>query len=276
MGQRHRCAFIDGVMLAAVPADLPNTSAADAGAYVPPRPRERLIRSSRERGGLQTVRSALAWGSRFVAGPQVARRVRREPVFTLGDAQFAYRDSWHNWTWLNERAVEIPIAAAALAGVAAPRAIEVGAVMTHYGAHGHRVVDKYENGVEIEQIDIFDLAPEPLYDLVLSVSTLEHVGWDEPNRDAELALRAAEHLKLMVAPGGELLVTVPVGYHPRLDAAIRSGELQFDEVRALRCHYPSMIWREVDPSTVDDAEYDTLIYRAEAVLICRWTNQSDS
>jgi hypothetical protein len=34
-----------------------------------------------------------------------------------------------------------------------------------------------------------------------------------------------------------------------------------------------MLWREVDPSTIGDAEYDTLIYRAEAVLICRWTNQ---
>ncbi|MSX11944.1 MAG: hypothetical protein F2811_05355 [Actinobacteria bacterium] len=275
MGQRHRCAVIDGVMLAAVPADLPTSSTAAAGAYVPPGPRERLIRSARERGALQTARSALAWASRFAAGPQVARRIRREPIFTLGDAQFAYRDSWHNWTWLNERAVEIPIAAAALAGVSKSRAVEVGAVMTHYGAHGHRVVDKYENGVEIEQIDIFDLPPEPIYDLVLSVSTLEHVGWDEPNRDAELALSAAEHLKLLVAPGGELLVTVPVGYHPRLDAAIRSGELEFDEVLALRCHYPSMIWREVEPSTVDDAEYDSLIYRAEAVLICRWTNQSD-
>ena len=275
MGQRHRCAVIDGVMLAAVPADLPTSSTAAAGAYVPPGPRERLIRSARERGALQTARSALAWASRFAAGPQVARRIRREPIFTLGDAQFAYRDSWHNWTWLNERAVEIPIAAAALAGGSKSRAVEVGAVMTHYGAHGHRVVDKYENGVEIEQIDIFDLPPEPIYDLVLSVSTLEHVGWDEPNRDAELALSAAEHLKLLVAPGGELLVTVPVGYHPRLDAAIRSGELEFDEVLALRCHYPSMIWREVEPSTVDDAEYDSLIYRAEAVLICRWTNQSD-
>ncbi|MBJ7244370.1 MAG: hypothetical protein JHD03_06115 [Solirubrobacteraceae bacterium] len=145
--------------------------------------------------------------------------------------------------------------------------------MNHYGNHDHRIIDKYETGQGIEQLDIFDLAPDPDYELVLCVSTLEHVGWDEPNRDAELALRATEHLKRLVAPGGQLLVTVPVGYHPRLDAAIRSGELQFDDVRALRCRYPSTLWREVDPSTVSDAKYDMLIYRAEAVLICRWTNQ---
>ena len=275
MGNRHRESAIKRVILAAVPSDLPSSSTA-AAAYVPPGPRERIIRSAREHVVPATLRSALAWGTRFVAGPHIARRVRGRPSFSLGADEFAYRDDWHNWTWLNERAVEIPIAAAALDRAGGRTAIEVGAVMTHYGDHSHRVVDKYEVGAGIERIDIFDLAPAPRYDLVLSVSTLEHVGWDEPERDGELALRAAEHLKTLVAPGGELLITVPVDYHPRLDAAIRSGELQFDEVRALRCHYPSMIWREVDPSTVDDAEYDTLIYRAEAVLICRWTNHSEA
>ncbi len=260
-------------MLAAVTSEPPHTSDAVAGAYVPPGPRARLLRSARERGTIPTLRSALGWGSRFAAGPAIARRVRSEPSFTLGQSRLPYRDSWHNWTWLNERAVEIPIAQAALEAVPGSRTIEVGAVMNHYGHHDHRIIDKYETGQGIEQLDIFDLPPNPDYELVLCVSTLEHVGWDEPNRDAELALRATEHLKRLVAPGGELLVTVPVGYHPRLDAAIRSGEVQFDEVRALRCRYPSMLWREVDPSTIGDAEYDTLIYRAEAVLICRWTNQ---
>ena len=260
-------------MLAAVTSEPPDSSDAVAGAYVPPGPRARMLRSARERGTIPTLRSALGWGSRFAAGPAIARRVRSEPSFALGQSRLPYRDSWHNWTWLNERAVEIPIAQAALEAVPGSRTIEVGAVMNHYGHHDHRIIDKYETGQGIEQLDIFDLPPNPDYDLVLCVSTLEHVGWDEPNRDAELALRATEHLKRLVAPGGELLVTVPVGYHPRLDAAIRSGEVQFDEVRALRCRYPSMLWREVDPSTIGDAEYDTLIYRAEAVLICRWTNQ---
>ena len=275
MGQWNRCSPINGVMLAAVTAAPPKRSDASAGAYVPPGPRARLLRSARENGTIATLRSAVGWGARFIAGPAIARRMRSELTFTLGQKRLSYRDAWHNWTWLNERSVEIPVAEDALAGLPGRRVIELGAVMTHYGSHSHRVVDKYEVGPGVEQLDIFDLPPEPVYDLVLCISTLEHVGWDEPSRDAELALRAAEHLKRLVAPGGELLITVPVGYHPRLDAAIRSGEVEFDDVRALRCDYPSMIWAEVDSSTVDDARYDELIYRAEAVLICRWTNQSD-
>lgn len=248
------------------------STGAEAGAYVPPGPRERLLRSTREQGALATVRAALSWGGRFLAGPAIAKRVRGSSRFELGESNFTYLDSWHNWTWLNERAVEVPIAQAALAAAGPSRSIEVGAVLPHYGSDSHRIVDKYEAGPGIEQLDILDLPAEPSYDLVLCVSTLEHVGWDEPSRDPELALRACEHLKQLVASGGQLLVTVPVGYHPRLDAAIRGGELEFDEVRALRCSYPSMVWREVAPASVDDAEYDELIYRAEAVLICRWTN----
>lgn len=275
MGQWHRCKPVSEVMLAAVTTDPLDSADAGAGAYVPPGPRARLLRSARERGTIPTLRSALGWAARFVAGPAIARRVRSEPSFTLNERRLAYHDSWHNWTWLNERAVEIPVAQTALAAAPAEHTIEVGAVMNHYGAHSHRIVDKYETGPGIEQLDIFELPPKPDYELVLCISTLEHVGWDEPNRDAELALLATEHLKRLVAPGGQLLVTVPVGYHPRLDAAIRSGELQFDDVRALRCRYPSTLWREVDPSTVSDAKYDMLIYRAEAVLICRWTNQAE-
>ncbi len=244
--------------------------------YVPPGPRERLIRAAREDGLLPTLRSSLAWASRFAAGPRVARRVRGERTFALGGARYPYRDSWHNWTWLNERSVELPIAAATLSGADPEKTIEIGAVMPHYGPVAHHVIDKYERGDGIEQVDMFDLPRDGRYDLVLSISTLEHVGWDESPRDPRLALDAVDHLKGLVARGGQLMITVPVGYHPRLDAAIRGGELAFTSVRALRCRYPSMRWTEVDPSTVADAEYDLLIYRAEAVLICRWVNPPTS
>ena len=256
-----------------LPARDQDRTASAAGAYVPPGPRKRLARSVRDAGLLPTLRISLSWAARFLAGPSVAKRVRGSSRFQLSGAEVSYVDSWHNWTWLNERAVEVSIAQSALAAVEPSRAIEIGAVLPHYGNNDHRVIDKYEVGDGIEQLDIFDLPAKPFYELVLCISTLEHVGWDEPDRDAELALAACEHLKKLVAPGGELLITVPVGYHPRLDAAIRSGELAFDEVRAMRCEYPSMTWNEVAPSSVADATYDELIYRAEAVLICRWANR---
>ncbi len=245
-----------------------------AGEYTPPGPLVRLLQSARERGPVATARSAAGWSLRFAGGPAVARRVRGARSFELGGVRFDYRDDWYNWTWLGERAVEIPIAAAALNSADPGRTIEVGAVMSHYGYNTHRVIDRYEQGEGIEQIDIFDLPPTPVHDLVLSVSTLEHVGWDESPRDAELALKAVDHLKRLVAPGGELLVTVPVGYHPRLDAAARSGALGFHSARALSCSYPSMIWQETAAAEVAEGVYDKLICRAEAVLICRWTNET--
>ena len=261
-------------MLAAVGNGLNASPNTPREAYVPPGPRARLARSFREAGVPATLRSSLAWAVRFAAGPAVAKRLRGEAGFSLGAESFRYEDSWHNWTWLNERSVEVPIAAAALRQTPPGSAIEVGAVMQHYGHSGHRVIDKYESGPGIEQLDIFDIAPEPSYQLVLSVSTLEHVGWDEPKRDPDLALHAIAHLKRLVAPGGALMVTVPAGYHPTLDSAIRNGTIEFSSVRALRCEYPSMVWDEVAAESTSGAKYDELIYRAEAVLICCWVNNA--
>ncbi len=172
------------------------------GDWTPLGPLTRLLQSAREHGPVATARSAVGWSLRFAGGPAVARRVRRARSFELGGVRIDYRDDWHNWIWLHERAVEIPIAAAALQSVGPGRTIEVGAVMSHYGYNGHRVIDQYEHGEGIEQIDIFDLPPTPVHDLVLSVSTLEHVGWDELPSDAELALKEMDHLKRLVAPGG--------------------------------------------------------------------------
>jgi len=107
---------------------------------------------------------------------------------------------------------------------------------------------------------------------VLSVSTLEHVGWDETKRDPDLALQPIAHLKRLLAPGGAALVTVPAGYHPKLDSAIRSGTIEFSSVRALRCDYPSMVWDEVAAEPTSGAKYEELTYRAEAILICCWVN----
>jgi hypothetical protein len=74
----------------------------------------------------------------------------------------------------------------------------------------------------------------------------------------------------MLAPGGELLVTVPAGYNPALDAAIREGAFPFDEVRALRRDGPpGLRWREVGIDEALDAPYDRLLYTAGAVVVGR-------
>ena len=59
------------------------------------------------------------------------------------------------------------------------------------------------------------------FDLIVSVSTLEHVGLDEQRREPGKAAAAVRRLTSMLAPGGLLWMTVPVGYNPDLEQAIR-------------------------------------------------------
>ena len=66
------------------------------------------------------------------------------------------------------------------------------------------------------------------YELVVSISTLEHVGWDEVPEEPDKAATALEHIAQL---GEKLLVTIPVGVHQRLESAFLTGP--FDDIAFL-------------------------------------------
>jgi hypothetical protein len=103
--------------------------------------------------------------------------------------------------------------------------LEVGNVLGFAGVVGHTIVDKYEVGPGVVNVDIMEYRPERQFKLVVSISTVEHVGWDEV---PEQPSKAAEALEVMGALGEALLITIPVGYHPQLEDSFVSGP--FDDV----------------------------------------------
>jgi len=132
---------------------------------------------------------------------------------------------WYNTTFDNERAIEIPIASAALALMPGGRVLEVGNVLSHYIPAHHTILDKYEKGTDILHQDVADFVAPHAYDLILSLSTLEHVGFEEEIQDQQKIFRAMERLRASLAPSGRLLATIPVGFNPYLTPILRSGEL---------------------------------------------------
>jgi len=51
-------------------------------------------------------------------------------------------------------------------------------VLSHYFAVKHDIVDKYEIAPSVVNEDLVNFKPGKKYDLIVSISTLEHVGWD--------------------------------------------------------------------------------------------------
>lgn len=144
-------------------------------------------------------------------------------MFTYRGSTLRLFDHPYNDTRKNERAVEVAIALRFVFTNCdgARVGLEVGNVLGHYGVTGHTVVDLYERGwpggPHVTNVDVLDYDAGP-FDWIVSISTIEHT--DDP-------LATLAHLRSLLAPGGHLLVTFPMGAHFDLDTAALDDTLGF-------------------------------------------------
>jgi hypothetical protein len=172
-------------------------------------------------------------------------------TFTFGGASHRYLLHNYNRTYWNERAVEVPVV---LRIVERERGaiLEVGNVLGHYGRTSHDVLDKYEEGPGVINADVADWSPGRRYDLIVSISTLEHIGWDE-ERDPGKVARVIERIRTWLAPKGRAVVTWPLGYNPSIDALIDTET--FAEIGFLQRISADNRWAERDRDGVRGAAY---------------------
>ena len=132
------------------------------------------------------------------------------------------------------------------------------------------MVDKYERGAGVLNVDALEYSPpEPCDDLIVSVSTLEHVGWDETERDPPRACAVGRGAGPAISPGGR-----HAARHPARWATTRcstrpsapGGVPSLYTLRALR-RTARTAWEEAEPADVWDVRYDQLLCAANAVLV---------
>ena len=179
----------------------------------------------------------------------------------------------HNVTWANERCVELALARALMAGIRPDRVLELGHVTPHYIASRHLVVDKYEAGSL--QVDIVDFESPARFDLVLSISTFEHIAFDEPGEPpapeavAAKVNAALDRCRGLLAPGGVFAITVPLGYNPALDAIIAGDQLGCARATWFK-RFPGRRWRQVRRSEALLCRYGSPCPFANAILLAEW------
>jgi SAM-dependent methyltransferase len=203
--------------------------------------------------------------------------VSRFVVPFLSERHFEFRGeqlpcfyAHYNITWCNERAVEVPLARWYLEQTEGP-VLEVGHVLGHYGSHGHLVLDKYENAEGLVNEDITQWQTDRRFELILSVSTFEHIGFDDDvdGASSDKIKAAIASCRALLQPGGRLVFTVPLGYNPDLDQLIESDHLGQNRGWFLLRHGPRE-WKEVAKHQVMGTRFGRPYPFANALLVAEF------
>lgn len=227
-----------------------------------------------------------------------------EQYFTVGTRTLAYnRIAFNNRA---ERAIEVPLALDFLAQYQGnERILEVGNVLQHYEhivqqhftSPPRRIVDKFEIGRDVENIDLMDMDSAHKFQAILSISTVEHVGQFcaptgefgelEGQVDLEAPLKAIAKIYDLLDVGGCALLTVPFGTLtaggwyiqfsadyldilttsyglPR--AALHVSTLK-QVAREKRWSNPRQHWLEADMQTLHGIRYDSFLSGARAIAV---------
>jgi len=197
--------------------------------------------------------------SRFRGGRSFGVKGKTLPY--LARAERAYNSAWRN-----ERAVEIPIFQDIIAGYEPSQMLEVGNVLSYYGSISHDVVDKYETSPGVQSVDIVDFEPGRTYDLIISISTLEHVGWDEDPKEPGKVQRAIDHLRRLLSPTGRLVFSVPVGHNLELDAMFATAALPRTSLVCLKRSLGNT-WQEAPWHAIANNRYNYWTPTATAIVV---------
>lgn len=172
-------------------------------------------------------------------------------IFIVNGKTYKYFYHKYNKTWTNPRAIEIPIIWEIVKKSDSKYILEVGNVLSHYFKVNYDILDKYEKGAGVLNKDIIDFHPSKKYKLIVSISTLEHIGWDEilgkvnKNPNPMKILRAIENLKSILVSKGKMVITLPMGYNPGLDRLLRNNKIDFSKRYCLKRITKDNQWKEV-------------------------------
>jgi hypothetical protein len=104
--------------------------------------------------------------------------------------------------------------------------------------------------------------PARRYGLIISILTLEHVGWDEHPREPMKIIWALQNLLHYLNDQREIIITLPVGYNPTVDRLITEGWVRFSELHSLRRISNANQWAECSWAEIVGLHYNSPLTHA--------------
>lgn len=183
---------------------------------------------------------------------------KNKRFFIFQNKKYPYFYHLYNCTCLNERAIEIPIVWELIKNCQGKSILEVGNVLAHYFSFRHDIIDKYEKFDGVINQDIVDFKPNKNYDLIVSISTLEHV---------ERFQLAIQNLKDHLKPGGKIIATLCLGYNSEIDKFAGENMTGFQRQYFMKRVSDNNEWQEVNYDEVRGIKYDYPGWTARGLLI---------
>jgi hypothetical protein len=161
--------------------------------------------------------------------------------FQFNDTNLEYFFHSYNNFRLTERTIEIPIMCFYLKKFQSDEILEIGNVSSHYYDNfrelfrkPYDIVDKYEKGFNVINVDICNYKPEKKYDLIFSISTFEHMDEDIKGKkgipnDLDYCI-AIENMKYVInnlsKSGSFFILTIPIGQSKEIDHNYITGKFK--------------------------------------------------
>jgi SAM-dependent methyltransferase len=199
-------------------------------------------------------------------------------TYELAGRTFPYQVSDYNGTRQNERAVEVPVGLFLLGQATNGDAsvLEVGAVLPHYRVgwpdDGHTVIDLHEEYRSVINADVLTWEPDDQFDLILSISTLDHL------HNLDELIDALRRLRRWLAPGGLLFITLPygqpawVGGGEWIDRFVLGENDATTVWRMDKIDVTRHLWAQVEDSATPPSAYHGQSPAANTVYMLLWGN----
>lgn len=200
----------------------------------------------------------------------------------LKAGKFYYGKSWYdnfyhlyNITWVGERMVEIPIIRGITLTYGSSGILEIGNVLSHYFPIKHYIIDKFEKAPGVENIDILEFNTVRKFDLIVSISTFEHIGFDDSDDgkgSGAKILAAINHCKSLLSDTGRLIITFPTGYNPELDEILKSNIFGATSIHCLK-RVAMRNWQECDLKEALTFTYGSYFPYGNSVVVAEFAKE---
>ena len=175
----------------------------------------------------------------------------------------------------SERIVEIPIVIEKISHNRSKKCLEVGDSLNNYHNITHDVLDKYEMKHSVINLDIVEFNPIEKYDTIFSISTVEHIGFDEREKQPGKATLAINKMLSLLANHGLLIITVPLGYNPEIDDFILNNSFNF-HILFLERYSKFNKWRETTKYMALQKKYNSTFPNANSIAVMYYSNDTSN